>query len=66
MLLKSYNGSSWFLHLIWVRGSFSRKNIVSPLLFPQLYLFLLYYKHAFQTVLKLVDTIHPLLVSLCK
>ena len=57
----------------WARGGFSRKNIVPPLLFSQLYLFLLYCKHMFQTVLtsvlrkpkKLVNTIHPPLMSLC-
>ena len=51
VLLKSYSGRSWFLHLSWARGGFPCKNVVSPLLFPQLYLLLLYCKHAFQTVL---------------
>ena len=66
-LLKSYCDRSWFLHLSWAWGGFSHKNIVSPLLFSQLALFLLHSKHAVQTVFtsvlkqskKLINTIHP-------
>ena len=44
-LLKSYWGRSWFLHLNMARGGFPHKNIVSPLLFPQLVSFLPHCKH---------------------
>ena len=58
-----------FLLLNWVRGSFSRKNIVSSLLILQLSLFPYHSKHPIQTVLlsvlkqskNFVDIIHPLL-----
>jgi len=57
---------SWFLLLNWASGGFPRTNTMYPLLFSQLFLFTLYYKDTFQTVLKSVlklskkseDTIH--------
>lgn len=57
MLLKFYSGRSWFLRLSWTRGGFSCKNIMSPLLFPQLVLYLLHSKHSVHTISECSETI---------